>query len=62
MNQYMVINDENTQVLFEGGYVDCKMWMLANKYQIGYVSVVRYKDLKPCLYKSLIDLRHKGKI
>ena len=62
MNQYMVIDDENPQVLFEGGYVDCKMWIERNKYQIGYVSVVRYKDLKPCLYKSLIDFLNGKKV
>ena len=62
MNQYMVIDDENPQVLFEGGYVDCKMWIERNKHQIGYVRIVRYKDLKPSFYRSLVSLRNGKKV
>ena len=62
MNQYMVIDDENPQVLFEGGYVDCKMWIQRYKHHIGYVRIIRYKDLRPSMYRSLVDLRLGKKV
>lgn len=62
MNQYMVVDDENARVLFEGGYGDCKMWIERNKHQIGYVRIVRYKDLRSSLYRSLVDLRLGKKV
>jgi len=62
MKQYMVIEEEHHQVLFEGCYGDCKMWVMANKHQVGYVRVVQYKDLKPSFYRALVNFRNGKKV